>query len=193
MIANSVNSRLIFSHCSLMSCHLLTKIVTLEPHVNRFPYLSSERTGCHRHSPSQQTGWKRAVQEKTHRPKPRVQEEYSRGERKREMEWEMILQMIGSSKVVERRGIWVPNCHMSGLALPGLLGTCEAPCFGFSYQLIFFFLQSAFIFTAYMILNVHPVELHSCYYNCSTWVLEHGHAVRLLFGFCTCLKLGMAS
>lgn len=171
MIANSVNSRLIFRHGSLISFHLFTKTVTLESHVNRFPYLSSERTGCHRHSPGQQTGWKRAVQEKTHRPKPRVQEEYSRGERKREMEWEMILQMIGSSKVVERRGIWVPNFHMSGLAHPGLLGTCEAPYFGISYQLIFFCLHSTSIFAAFMVLNVHPVELQSCYYNCSTWVL----------------------
>lgn len=157
-----------------------------------FPYLSTERTGCHRHSPSQQTGWKWAVQEKTHRPKPRVQKEYSRGEQKREMEWEMIFQMIGSSKVVERRRIWAPNCHMSGPAHPGLMGTCEAPCFSNSNQLNFSYLCSASILTAYRILNVHPVELRSCYYDCSTWVLEHGCAVRLFFWFCTCLKLSMA-
>lgn len=172
-----------------MLCQLFTKSVTLEPHRNRFPYLSTERTGCHRRSTGQQTGWKRAVQENTHRPKPRVQEEYSRGEQKREMEWETIFQMIGSSKVVERRRIGAHNCHMSGPAHPGLMGTCEAPCFSNSNQLNLSCLRSASILTAYRISNTHPVELRPCYYDCSTWILEH---VRLFFWFCTCLKLGMA-
>lgn len=83
---------------------------------NNLSVCVAERTRRHRHAACQQTGRERTVQEETHRPEPRVQEEHSRGEK------------IGYSQAstnTQPRVQRAPQFFWQSRLAPAFLGVCS--------------------------------------------------------------------